>query len=171
MYTRYTHITEVMVPRVNIYLSDELDKAVREAGISISAVCQRALEKEVRATQAAAAVTDDLHRVVARLAKTVSEEEQQQFADGRALGVSWARNTATFSELEQIANMDPRSVTWGIREGEHSLWESFVGYAAERGHSSMPAVIELEANKPFTHGLFEGATEVYEAVKDRVRPA
>jgi hypothetical protein len=67
------------------------------------------------------------------------------------------------------ANMDPRLATWGIREGEHSLWESFVGYAAERGISSMPAVIELQANEPFTHGLFEGAAEVYEAVKHRVR--
>jgi Post-segregation antitoxin CcdA len=159
----------VLVPRVNIYLSDQLDKAVREAGISISAACQRALEKEVRAMQAAAAVTDDLDRVVARLAQTVSDEEQQQFADGRTLGVSWARNTATFSELEQHVNMDPRQVTWAIREGEHSLWESLVGYAAKRGISSMPAVFELQANEPFTHGLFEGATEVYEAVKDRVR--
>jgi ATP-dependent Clp protease ATP-binding subunit ClpC len=36
------------MPKVNIYLPDDLAEAVREAGVPVSAVCQRALEGAVR---------------------------------------------------------------------------------------------------------------------------
>jgi post-segregation antitoxin (ccd killing protein) len=35
------------MPKVNIYLPDELAKAVKDAGISVSPVCQRALVQQV----------------------------------------------------------------------------------------------------------------------------
>ncbi|HZP51120.1 MAG TPA: Clp protease N-terminal domain-containing protein [Actinocrinis sp.] len=37
-----------MVPKINVYVPDELAEAVKEAGIPVSAVCQRALETAVR---------------------------------------------------------------------------------------------------------------------------
>jgi ATP-dependent Clp protease ATP-binding subunit ClpC len=36
------------MPKINVYLPDDLAEAVREAGIPVSAVCQRALEHAVR---------------------------------------------------------------------------------------------------------------------------
>ncbi len=36
------------MPKVNVYLSDELAAAVRSAGLSISPICQRALEEEIQ---------------------------------------------------------------------------------------------------------------------------
>jgi ATP-dependent Clp protease ATP-binding subunit ClpA len=36
-----------MVPKINVYLSDELAEAVKEAGLPVSAICQRALEQAV----------------------------------------------------------------------------------------------------------------------------
>jgi post-segregation antitoxin (ccd killing protein) len=36
------------MPKINVYLSDELAEAVREANIPVSTVCQRALEQAVR---------------------------------------------------------------------------------------------------------------------------
>ena len=36
------------MPKINVYLPDDLAEAVREAGIPVSAVCQRALEQAVR---------------------------------------------------------------------------------------------------------------------------
>jgi ATP-dependent Clp protease ATP-binding subunit ClpA len=36
-----------MVPKINVYLSDELADAVKEAGLPVSAICQRALEQAV----------------------------------------------------------------------------------------------------------------------------
>jgi ATP-dependent Clp protease ATP-binding subunit ClpA len=41
------------VPKINVYLSDDLAAAVREAGISVSPVCQQALTEAVRAVRAA----------------------------------------------------------------------------------------------------------------------
>lgn len=37
-----------MVPKINVYVPDELAEAVKEAGVPVSAVCQRALETAVR---------------------------------------------------------------------------------------------------------------------------
>lgn len=36
------------MPKINVYLPDELAKAVKETGVPVSAVCQRALEQAVR---------------------------------------------------------------------------------------------------------------------------
>ncbi len=36
------------MPKINVYLPDDLADAVREAGVPVSAVCQRALEQAVR---------------------------------------------------------------------------------------------------------------------------
>jgi ATP-dependent Clp protease ATP-binding subunit ClpA len=36
------------MPKINVYLPDDLAEAVREAGLPVSAVCQRALEQAVR---------------------------------------------------------------------------------------------------------------------------
>ncbi|MEV7229123.1 Clp protease N-terminal domain-containing protein [Polymorphospora sp. NPDC051019] len=36
------------MPKINVYLPDELAEAVRETGVPVSAICQRALEQAVR---------------------------------------------------------------------------------------------------------------------------
>jgi ATP-dependent Clp protease ATP-binding subunit ClpA len=37
-----------MMPKINVYVSDELAEAIKDSGIPVSAVCQRALETAVR---------------------------------------------------------------------------------------------------------------------------
>jgi ATP-dependent Clp protease ATP-binding subunit ClpC len=37
-----------VVPKINVYLPDELAEAVKETGLPVSAICQRALEQAVR---------------------------------------------------------------------------------------------------------------------------
>src|ERR1700761_1487253 len=37
-----------MMPKINVYLPDDLAEAVRESGVPVSAICQRALEASVR---------------------------------------------------------------------------------------------------------------------------
>lgn len=59
--TLYRVITRVM-PKVNVYLSDELANAVREAGIPVSPVCQRALAEAVRGVATAKATVAALRR-------------------------------------------------------------------------------------------------------------
>ncbi|GLZ39293.1 Clp protease N-terminal domain-containing protein [Actinokineospora sp. NBRC 105648] len=49
------------MPKINVYLPDELAEAVRAAGVPVSAVCQRALEQSVkRVTAIRATVLGDL---------------------------------------------------------------------------------------------------------------
>ncbi|MBL7261263.1 Clp protease N-terminal domain-containing protein [Paractinoplanes lichenicola] len=49
------------MPKINVYLPDDLAESVRESGIPVSAICQRALEQAVqRVTTIRAAILDDL---------------------------------------------------------------------------------------------------------------
>jgi ATP-dependent Clp protease ATP-binding subunit ClpC len=61
-----------MVPKINVYVPDELAEAVKEAGIPVSAVCQRALETAVRRVtairEAVISPSAELHDASARLA-------------------------------------------------------------------------------------------------------
>ncbi|GAB2615566.1 hypothetical protein Aab01nite_27970 [Paractinoplanes abujensis] len=49
------------MPKINVYLPDDLAESVRESGIPVSAICQRALEQAVqRVTTIRATILDDL---------------------------------------------------------------------------------------------------------------
>lgn len=48
------------MPKINVYLSDELADAVREAGLPVSPICQRALEIAVRKVAALKETVDQL---------------------------------------------------------------------------------------------------------------
>ncbi|MBM2623717.1 ATP-dependent Clp protease ATP-binding subunit [Actinoplanes sp. LDG1-06] len=49
------------MPKINVYLPDDLADSVRESGIPVSAICQRALEQAVqRVTAIRSAILDDL---------------------------------------------------------------------------------------------------------------
>ena len=60
------------MPKINVYVPDELAEAVKEAGIPVSAVCQRALETAVRRVtairEAAISPSAELHDESGRLA-------------------------------------------------------------------------------------------------------
>jgi ATP-dependent Clp protease ATP-binding subunit ClpA len=59
-----------LIPKINVYLPDELADAVREAGIPVSAVCQHSLEQAVRRladVRAAVAGRQDLDQALTRL--------------------------------------------------------------------------------------------------------
>src|SRR3982751_3870783 len=41
-----------LMPKINVYLPDDLADAVRDSGVPVSAICQRALEQAIRRLQA-----------------------------------------------------------------------------------------------------------------------
>jgi ATP-dependent Clp protease ATP-binding subunit ClpA len=45
------------MPKINVYLSDELAEAVRDSGVPVSAICQRALETSVKRVTAIRSAT------------------------------------------------------------------------------------------------------------------
>ncbi|HKN98431.1 MAG TPA: Clp protease N-terminal domain-containing protein [Pseudonocardiaceae bacterium] len=84
------------MPKINVYLSDELAAAVKEAGIPVSPVCQHALEQAVRKIAAAREMvkvnftdeddpmarltnlTTKAHRAIAEAARRAGERGQDQ---------------------------------------------------------------------------------------------
>lgn len=48
-----------VMPKINVYLPDDLAEAVKDAGVPVSAVCQRALELAVRRVTAVREITSD----------------------------------------------------------------------------------------------------------------
>ncbi|MFI9387133.1 Clp protease N-terminal domain-containing protein [Kutzneria sp. NPDC052558] len=82
------------MPKINVYLSDELADAVRESGVPVSAICQRALETSVKRVTAirAAAIGDldgdpigKLPHFTERARVTVKLAIEQARADGAPL--------------------------------------------------------------------------------------
>jgi ATP-dependent Clp protease ATP-binding subunit ClpA/post-segregation antitoxin (ccd killing protein) len=82
------------MPKINVYLPDELAEAVKKAGVPVSAVCQRALEQAVRrvtAIRETALNTSDIDDLTARFthftarARTVIKLSVEQ---ARALGAA-----------------------------------------------------------------------------------
>ncbi|WP_436762052.1 Clp protease N-terminal domain-containing protein [Streptosporangium sp. V21-05] len=82
------------MPKINVYLPDELAEAVKKAGVPVSAVCQRALEQAVRrvtAIRETALDTSDLDDLTARLTQfTPRAREVVKLAvdQARALGTA-----------------------------------------------------------------------------------
>lgn len=82
------------MPKINVYLPDDLAEAVKEAGVPVSAVCQRALEQVVRrltAIREVAAIGLELDQIATRLPQFTGRSHtvlglatEQALADGSA---------------------------------------------------------------------------------------
>ena len=72
--------------KVTIYLPDDLASKVKDAGVSVSPVCQRALEREV-STMTATKIADD---EIAEATQRLIAEEADEVLEARAAGVDAA---------------------------------------------------------------------------------
>jgi post-segregation antitoxin (ccd killing protein) len=155
--------------RHNIYLPDELSRAVQVAGISISTVCQEALKEEVRKVEVRKEASSDLERIAARLRDTRDFRDAEIRAEGEVFGSRWARDVATMTDLEDVAHAYAENwINWRPRES-NSIWEwleaenepdteFYQEFADVRG-------VEDWRVAPFTRGAIAGAIEVYNAVE------
>jgi post-segregation antitoxin (ccd killing protein) len=149
------------MPKVNIYLPDDLADEARTAKLSLSSICQRAIRDELDMVKAKDASTGHLEAVAARLRSTIDEEDTQKRAEGHEDGVTWAREWATARELEEIAG--PWDGTM-VFDGDHTL----VGFmSAKNGQNYVEIRIDNDdpATNSYWDGFSDGATEVYEAVQ------
>lgn len=157
-----------MPSRVNVYLPDALAEAVREADIPISAVCQAALEQEVRKVQAAREAGSDLEQVAARLKQTRADREQRDYQDGYELGMRWAKERATEAELMWATDLAGEHWISLRIEGGHSLLDFIAeeNYLEEFGPPDGPGPGEYlhTERTPWMVGILEGAAKVYEQV-------
>jgi ATP-dependent Clp protease ATP-binding subunit ClpA len=80
------------VPKINVYLPDELAEAVKDAGVPVSAICQRALEQAVRRITAIRQTAlgeleaDDLNERLPRFTARARTVVKQAIAQARADG-------------------------------------------------------------------------------------
>lgn len=141
--------------KVTVYLPDALEERVRTAGVSMSPVCQRALEEEVLKVEARQNATSEIEQVAARLRGTVADEEREKQDEGYNDGARWAREMATVAELEEMDSLVREYWMSWQPDDEHSIWK-FIGVEPGGGAWSHDAWLD---------GFIEGATSVYDAAR------
>ncbi|MGH8904551.1 MAG: hypothetical protein ACRDYA_23430 [Egibacteraceae bacterium] len=151
--------------KVTVYLPDDLASEVRQhETLNISEICQQGLRAEIRRRNAMANATSDIERVAARLQNHAIEDTSQK-AQGYEAGSLWARERASWPELEQLA-----------RYVAHDL-ESFEPFEPP---TSLARMLEAQFGRqiigrmqrdPFSEGLLDGVHAVYEAVKSHLDAA
>lgn len=93
------------MPKLTIYLPDHLAAEVKAAGISVSPICQRALEEEVRMTQTTKIADSEISEAAKRLVAEEAEEVRQARKEGRRDGRFWALKSATPTELRRMQSV------------------------------------------------------------------
>jgi post-segregation antitoxin (ccd killing protein) len=161
MYSQWRYIE--FMPKATVYLSDELSAAARSYGISLSPICQLAIEAELRRCRAAKEARADLIAVATRLIRTKSEGHAQDFAGGFELGARWARDHATIAELDELEAMVRSGATSIVLDQDHSLPVFLTG---QFWHADpAPAAFTRLGEGAFDRGVLAGAVEVFEAVQ------
>src|SRR5580704_7565350 len=126
------------MPKVNVYLPDDLAAAVREAGLSVSSICQRALADAVReltaAREAATALRDPAFdvtqepKVAARLSSAATPRLRR--AVDRARGLARPEQLVD-TELLLVGVLDEsgnlgvqvlRSLGVDVADLRHAVW-------------------------------------------------
>ena len=153
------------MPKVTIYVPDELLSAVREAEVSMSPICQRALQREVQRVQAMRTATTDIERVAERLRKTIAAEAANDYQQAFEMGAEWARSAATFSELRSVveeafrqAGLDGPGRFLAKVQGVYDHLDSIE--AEEGGRYSLSL-----GSEEFARGFVDGAKAVYHEVQ------
>jgi len=145
-----------MVPKLTIYVPDDLAAEVRAAGLNVSQVAQVALRAELgrRPSIRPTEVPD----VVARLRTTRDKEGRQTELRWHDLGARWAKEEASVAELGDMDEMGFAWVSWRVPE-DHSI-RRFLA-AEENWDPDFRADVERsEAIVAF----IEGAVDVWQQV-------
>jgi post-segregation antitoxin (ccd killing protein) len=80
VYIAYPDMKGLAVAKVTIYLADDLAERVRAAGISMSPVCQAALEKEVQNMTQLAEKEHQMERIEVNLARRGAPDDNEYTA-------------------------------------------------------------------------------------------
>jgi hypothetical protein len=168
------------MPKINVYVSDDLAERVRAAGISVSPVCQRALEEEVRKMEAGAETYEIASRVVERWRtnRRARPELHGPERRGYKVGLNWARNWATPDQLRALGTRgvdgpDFSPVMVGPEMSD--LYAELVHIGPEMSHRyvglmhqehGVTDTIELSPLEPFGRGVLQACNEVWLSVQE-----
>ncbi len=149
------------MPKVNVYLPDDLAEDVTTTGIALSRVCQRALREEVRMAHLREGLREDLQAVARRLRRLERGDQRRQRSEGYADGLRWAREEATLKELKAI---DRTAAHDGSLAADRlpTLTRYFMAhYDADPPDPGDEHDPEVSA---YIAGLFAAAADIYRAV-------
>jgi post-segregation antitoxin (ccd killing protein) len=170
------------MPKVNVYLPDQLHEQVRSLGISLSPICQRALQEEVERMNAVAemraAGNEESYIAAAarRLAESKRLSEQRNLQKGWEFGRRWAAERAEYHDLEWFAREDPDQRRLRVPVDLLQFLDEVHGdpsgnYSWVMENLDDPALgiasLTLEGS-PFAAGLLGGARDVWEAVQPKL---
>jgi ATP-dependent Clp protease ATP-binding subunit ClpC len=117
------------MPKINVYLPDDLADAVRDSGVSVSAVCQRALEDAVHRLTAIRqivlsdldgaqlkaqlpAFTDRAGTVLSTAIEAARAAGAPNVGTGHLLGAMIAEGQNLALRVLQAMEIDPAALTW-----------------------------------------------------------
>jgi hypothetical protein len=156
--------------KTSVYLPDDLAEQVRAFRIPMSEVVQAALRQAVADAEAMelakAKIGPEIEPAVVRLRGILAEEERArdaERAEGRDVGIIWARDYATPMELRVFTSSLPPPFV----SGSHSLCRLRVDQpelSARLGHSRTSIQIDVQG-RPWWKGFQQGAAMVWEAVQ------
>lgn len=150
------------MPKLNVYVSDALATRIREAGISVSGVCQRALEEEVRRVEtrrvAQPAVLQMAERF--RAARTdVRPDDLVRESEGYRAGATWAANVASSHELAELAGVGDEVP---VSREQGSLYEALAAAGLSTDSETNRV---LSTNDPWSRGFLRACRELWQQVQ------
>ena len=144
------------MPKVDIYLPDDLAEEARAAKLSLSPLCQRAIREKLHEMKVRKPATSDIKTVAKRLNDTISEDEAKRYQKGLADGSEWAGEFATADQLRWIVQ-DSQAGSGGPFDAGHSL----CAFMSTQENANIVSV-DHEADDPYWQGFIDGSGEVLE---------
>ena len=145
-----------------IRVTDELRAAAKEAEIDLSEVCARAIEDELSREALRERVPEDLAQVADRVRRT-GGDDNERYQRGFELGINWARETATYGEMWQIAEWNERRWRqFSVRPENNTLPVVFC--AANDLPAPQAGVDFWFERDSYTTGVVAGVAEIYSLI-------
>ena len=151
------------MPKLNVYVSESLGKRIHEAGIAVSATCQRALEEEVRRVEATLVANERIRLMAQRLkAGFVSHrpDDLVRETEGHTVGVHWATNEASLTELSAVANATTPDLLVNRQSGSLDLVLSEAGFSTDSETNRT-----LSMDDPWGRGFLRACQEMWREVQ------
>jgi post-segregation antitoxin (ccd killing protein) len=160
------------MPKLNVYVSDALAAAIKAVGISVSPICQKALEEEVRkvnATRALATHEAAVRAAAERLDSAFERTAREPADSGAEHGRLWAFETATVHELELVGGTTRGWPTTTQLDVDPRRFPTLYPTLEKLGYPSIDGVIcifpgGLRYPDPFTTAFLRAAAEAWHAI-------
>jgi post-segregation antitoxin (ccd killing protein) len=155
------------MPKINVYVPDDLLARIRATDISVSPVCQRALEDEVDRMEAAqnpAFDADRIARARERMSETRNADSARNRAEGKQAGIDWGLDQATERELDWVSDLAVEH--WSNLQIDVAEFPTLFPLLTTTRSYEIAAddAVPINRGDDFFDGFTEGAAEAWNAI-------